>query len=75
MIEWENGDITSELLAIIAVDNPVTCALYAYDKNLLDKPGWKRFSKLARRHKKLLRMKNQAKLKSFRSSPRYKFGY
>jgi hypothetical protein len=28
MIEWENGEITSEPLAVIAADDPVTCAIY-----------------------------------------------
>ena len=40
MIEWENGEITSEPLTIIADDDPVTCALYAMENDLLDKPGW-----------------------------------
>ena len=39
MVEWENGEITSELLAIIAANNPVTCAIYIREHNLLDKPG------------------------------------
>jgi len=29
MIEWENGEITSEPLSTIAEDDPVSCALYA----------------------------------------------
>jgi hypothetical protein len=29
LIEWENGEITIEPLSIIAVDAPVTCAIYA----------------------------------------------
>ncbi len=29
MIKWENGEVTSEPLAIIAADDPVTCAIYA----------------------------------------------
>ena len=29
MVEWENGEITTEPLAIIAADDPVTCTLYA----------------------------------------------
>ena len=75
MIEWENGEITSEPLSIIGADDPVTCAIYARENKLLDKPGWKRFSRLAKREKKLLRLQNQAKLRSYRTSPRYKFGY
>ena len=38
-IEWENGEITTKPLGIIAADNPVSCALYAKENNLLDLPG------------------------------------
>jgi hypothetical protein len=63
MIEWENGEVlTTEPLDVIAGDDPITCAIYARENDLLDKPGWKRFRKLARRQKKLFRMANQAKL-------------
>ena len=48
MIEWENGEITTEPLAIIAADDPVTCAIYARDNNLLDLAGWKRFKGIAK---------------------------
>ena len=75
MIEWENGEITSEPLSVIAADDPVTCAIYGDENNLLDQPGWKRFKRLAKRKKKMLRMLNQAKLRSYRTSPKYKFGY
>ena len=37
MIEWENGEITSESLAVIGVDDPVTYIIYANECNLLDK--------------------------------------
>ena len=75
MIEWENGEITSEPLSVIGADDPVTCAIYADENNLLDKPGWQRFRRLAKRKKKMLRMLNQAKLRSYRTSPKCKFGY
>jgi hypothetical protein len=29
MIKWEKGEITTEPIAIIAADDPVTCAIYA----------------------------------------------
>jgi hypothetical protein len=29
MIEWENEEITTEPIAIIEADDPVTCAIYA----------------------------------------------
>jgi hypothetical protein len=59
---------------VLAQDNPVTCALYAQEKGLLDLPGWKQFRNLARRQKKLFRMANQAKLCSFRTAPKYMYG-
>jgi hypothetical protein len=40
-MEWENGEIAEEPLAIIVADDPVTCAIYAKEKGLLDKEGWK----------------------------------
>ena len=43
MIEWETGEITAEPLSIIAVDDPVTCAIYAKQHNRLESNGWKRF--------------------------------
>ena len=58
---------------MIAADNPVTCAIYARDKDLLNKPGWKRFKKLAKRQKKLFHMVNQAKLHSHRTTPKCKW--
>jgi Reverse transcriptase (RNA-dependent DNA polymerase) len=75
MVEWETGEVTSEPLNIVAADDPVTCALYAKENNLLDLPGWKRFKALAKREKKLERMVNQAKLRSYNTAPRYKYGF
>jgi hypothetical protein len=75
MIEWENGEITSEPLDVIAADDPVTCAIYAKDHDLLDLPGWKRFKSIAKRQKKFIRMVNQAKLRSYRTAPQYKYGF
>ena len=75
MVEWETGEITSEPLSIIAKDDPVTCAIYARDNNLLDIEGWKRFKGLAKREKKLLRLVKQAKLRSYRTAPRFKHGF
>ena len=75
LVEWETGETTFEPLHVIAADDPVTCAIYGRDNGLLDEPGWRRFKRLAKRQKKLLRMVNQAKLKSFRTTPVYKYGY
>lgn len=75
MVEWENGEITTEPLTNIAADDPVTCAVYARENDLLETPGWRRFKRLAKREKKLLRIVNQAKLRSFRRGIKYKYGF
>ena len=55
-VEWENGEISDEPLTAIAADDPVTCAIYARENNLLPQPGWKQFKGIAKRQKKLFRM-------------------
>ena len=75
MIEWENGEVMTEPLSVIAEDDPVSCAVYARDNKLLHVPGWRQFEKLARRQKRLVRLANQEKLRSYRTSKKYKFGY
>jgi hypothetical protein len=75
LVRWSDGSSTFEPLSIIAADDPVTCARYAQRAGLLDMPGWKRFQRLAKRDKKMLRMENQAKLRSKRSAPIYKYGF
>ncbi len=47
MIEWENGEITSKPLTLIAADDPITCAIYAKENGLLNLDGWKRFKGIA----------------------------
>jgi hypothetical protein len=71
---WENGETTWEPLGIIGKSDPVTCAIYGKEHNLLEQDGWKCFARLARRQKKLLRLAHQAKLQSFRCRPTFKFG-
>ena len=75
MVEWENGEITAEPLKVLAADDPVSCAIYARNNNLLHLPGWKRFKGIAKRQKKFDRMVNQAKLRSFNSAPRFSYGF
>jgi hypothetical protein len=75
LVEWENGEITTEPLSVIAADNPVTCAVYAREHDLLDVEGWKCFLNLAKRKKHFLRLVKQAKMKSYHQSLKYKFGY
>jgi hypothetical protein len=51
----------------IAADDPVTCAEYTRENNLLNLVGWKQFWRLAKSRKKLKKMINQAKLNDFLS--------
>jgi hypothetical protein len=53
LVEWENGEIMTEPLLVIAADNPVTRALYAREHDLLDVEGWKRFRNLAKQSSSL----------------------
>ena len=75
LVNWETGESTFEPLSIIAADDPVTCAVYAKENGLLEEDGWKQFKKLARRQTRLVRMAKQARLRSLRTTPVYKFGY
>ena len=52
-VEWETGEITFEPLSIIAADDPVTCAAYAKENDLLALEGWQRSDALPRRIKSL----------------------
>ena len=74
-VRWENEEITSEPLKVIAADDPVTLAQYALDNDILDTDGWRRFHGIAKNQKKMKRMVNQAKLRSYRHSPKYMFGF
>ena len=73
-ILWENGETTWEPLSIIAATDPISCAFYGKEHNLLGLNGWKRFRRLAKRQKIFTRMVNQAKLQSFRNREVWKFG-
>jgi hypothetical protein len=75
LIKWENGEVTSEPLTIIAADDPVSCAIYGKKAGLLEHDGWKRFKSIAKQQKKLFCMANQAELRSFRMAPRYMYGF
>ena len=75
MVEWETGEISHEPLSLIATDDPVSCAIYAKDKGLLNEPGWKRFKSIAKRQKQFFRRINQAKLRSYKRTKKYMYGY
>ena len=73
-VTWETGEVTYEPLAMMIKDDPVTVAVCAKENNLLETAGWKRLKGIAKRQKKLLRMVNQAKMRSHKHAKRYKFG-
>jgi len=52
----------------------VTCAKYAKENGLLDKPGWKTLKRIATRAIVFDRMLKQARMSSERNGPIYKFG-
>ena len=52
-VEWETGEITFEPLSIIAADDPVTCAAYAKEHDLLALEGGVDSGALPRRTKSL----------------------
>ncbi len=58
----------------MARDDPITLAVYAKENGLLNTTGWKRFKRLAKKQKQLLRSINQPKLKQFQRSTVFKFG-
>lgn len=61
LVQWEDGSTTYKPLDIIGTDDPVVCAQYAKDNNLLHEPGWKRFRRLVKNAKVFKRMLNQTK--------------
>ena len=61
-VEWETGEITFEPLSVIAADDPVTCAAYAKEHDLLSLVGWHRFRNLAKKDKALARATKQSKM-------------
>ena len=48
-VEWETGGIIIEPLSIITADDPVTCAAYAKENDLLALEGWHRFRSHAKK--------------------------
>ena len=72
---WETGLVTYEPLHWLAKDIPVKLAQYSIEHNLFDTPGWKCFKRHARQQRLMERLIKQAKLRSFRLCPKYKYGF
>ena len=71
MVEWETGEITEEPLSIIYHDDPVTCAAYAKEHNLLHLPECSKLKHIAKHQKNLTRAINQTKIRQLRRSATY----
>ena len=52
---WSDGSSTWEPLSNVIVDDPISCARYAKEHDLLDVQGWKRLRSYAERDGKYLR--------------------
>ena len=73
-VEWETGEVALHTLSIIAADDPVICAAYAEENDLLALEGWCRFRNLAKDDKVLARAIKQSKIRHVRRSQTYMFG-
>jgi len=72
---WDNGEKTWEPLLTIAKDDPITCAHYASEHGLLDRPGWKRLKKYRQLNKRYVRAFRSAQVHAAsRGDTRFKFG-
>ena len=67
--------ITTESVDDLANDCGIDLTLYAKRNGLLENDGWKRFKPIANRQKQLDRLVKQAKLRSYRTAARFKFGF
>ena len=60
-------------MSIIAADAPIACAEYAKKHNLLEKPGWKRFKRIAKQLDKMFDL-NKVKIRQHQCKLRHKYG-
>ena len=75
LVDWETGEKTYEPLSVMAADDPVTCAMYAKENDLLCIDGWKSFRNLAKRDKTLTKAVMQSRIRQARRAKEYMFGY
>ena len=74
-VNWETGEITFELLSVIAADDPVTCAAYVKKHDLLALEGWHRLRSFAKKDKGPSSAIKQSKIRHVRRSQTNMFGY
>jgi hypothetical protein len=51
LVQWEDESSTYDPHDVFSKDDPVSCAKYTKDNDLLNEPGWKRFCHLAKNSK------------------------
>ena len=73
LVSWHGGTQTWEPLNIIAKQDPVTLARYAFDNGLLNKPGWKFLCHTAKRQCFVNVITNAIKRRKDNNQVRYKF--
>ena len=72
LVDWETGEKIYEPPSVLAVDDPVRCATYVKEKDLLHVDGWEKLRNLAKRDKILTRAVMQSNI---RQANKYQFGY
>ena len=75
LVDWNTGEKTHEPLSVLAADDPVTCAMYAKENDLLHIDGWKGFRNLAKRDKTLTRAVMQSRIRQGRRAKKYMSRY
>ena len=66
LVQWEKEEITEEQLSIFTRDDPVTCAAYAKEHNLLHLSEWNKLKHIAKHQKTLTTAVNQTKIRQIR---------
>ena len=75
MIKWDTGETSYEPFLIPnCPDDPITCAVYAKKRGLLNTPGWKHLKNYVKTSKRLLRAAKQFKIRQARKAIKYQFG-
>ncbi len=75
LVKWDSAKASWNTLDYTWQGDPTTVAMYAMKNDLLELSGWRRCKRYTKNAKTMARMANQAKLRSFRNKPVYKYGY
>ena len=67
----KTGEVTYEHFSVIAADDPVTCAAYAKQHDILALEGWHRLRNLVKRDEVLARAIKQSKIRQVGRSQTY----